>query len=261
MKSINTVTLLGNVSHDPEIKITPAGAVCTFGLATNRVWKVKNGERQSLAEFHNIVARDALADVCTQSVHNGKPLYVKGHCIPAPGTTTGATRTTRRRSSPWTSSCSAPRPPATTRTSMTPRPNTLGIALDSLGKGFAPIPVVAGTKIPVVKWKEWQAVLPPEELVREWFSARRNIAVVTSGMVVFDVDDPDKAGLVIAACGETPHMLRTPRGGVHLGYRKRKDSVVSNRVRIKGLPIDIRTDGGLELIADSTTDAGTYTWL
>lgn len=144
---------------------------------------------------------------------------------------------------------------------MNRQPDTLGIALDALEKGFAPIPVVAGTKIPAVKWKQWQAMLPPEDLVREWFSVRSNIAVVTSGMVVFDVDDPEKAELVIAECGTTPHMLRTPRGGVHLGYRKRKGSVVSNQVKLKGLPIDIRTDGGLELIADSFTDMGAYTWL
>src|SRR5438874_10609720 len=100
--------------------------------------------------------------------------------------------------------------------------DTLGTALDALAKGIAPVPVVEGTKIPAVRWKEWQTKLPPEELVREWFSVRRNIAIVTTGMVVFDVDDPEKAELVIAACGETPHALRTPRGGIPLGYRKRK---------------------------------------
>lgn len=79
MKSINTVTLLGNVTRDPEIKTTPAGSVCTFGLATNRVWKDKRGEKQNLAEFHNIVAWYELADTCAQYVRKGKPLYVKGY--------------------------------------------------------------------------------------------------------------------------------------------------------------------------------------
>ena len=52
------------------------------------------------------------------------------------------------------------------------------------------MPIVERTKIQAVKWKEWQDKLPPEELVREWFSVRRNIAIVTAGMVVFDCDDP-----------------------------------------------------------------------
>src|SRR3954469_4880679 len=99
-------------------------------------------------------------------------------------------------------------------------PDTLGIALDALGKGIVPIPVVEGTKVPAVKWKEWQTALPPEGLVREWFSVRRNIAILTTGMVVFDCDDPEKAGLVLRKCGETSHKLKTPRGGIHLGYRR-----------------------------------------
>jgi len=79
MKSVNTVTLLGNVSRDPEIRVTPAGSVASFGLITNRVWKDKAGNRQSLAEFHSIVAWDSLAEICSQYVRKGKPLYVKGY--------------------------------------------------------------------------------------------------------------------------------------------------------------------------------------
>jgi single-strand DNA-binding protein len=79
MKSVNTVTLLGNVTRDPEIKVTPTGSVCNFGLATNRVWKDKKGDKQSLAEFHNITAWNGLSEICGQYVRKGKPLYVKGY--------------------------------------------------------------------------------------------------------------------------------------------------------------------------------------
>ncbi|MSR86621.1 single-stranded DNA-binding protein [Candidatus Peribacteria bacterium] len=80
MKSVNTVTLLGNVSRDPELKSTPTGqTVCTFGLATNRVWKDANGEKQTLPEFHNVIAWAGLADLCGKYVKKGKPLYVKGY--------------------------------------------------------------------------------------------------------------------------------------------------------------------------------------
>lgn len=141
---------------------------------------------------------------------------------------------------------------------MKTQPDTLGIALDALGMGYVPIPVVEGTKVPAVKWKEWQTTLPPEELVREWFAVRRNIALVTTGMVVFDCDDPAKAELVLAECGDTPDKVKTPRGGLHLAYRKRKGVQLLNQVKIKGLDIDIRTDGGLRLIPNSRTDHGTY---
>src|SRR5438128_570780 len=80
-------------------------------------------------------------------------------------------------------------------TPMSTPENNLAIAFDALEKGIAPIPIIEGTKIPAAKWKEWQTKLPPEDLVREWFSLRRNIAIVTSGLVVFDCDDPANAEL------------------------------------------------------------------
>jgi len=80
MKSVNSVTLLGNVTRDPELKSTANGqAVCTFGLATNRVWKDAQGERQSLAEYHNLVAWGGLAEFCGTSIKKGKPLYIEGY--------------------------------------------------------------------------------------------------------------------------------------------------------------------------------------
>lgn len=80
MKSVNKVILIGNVTRDPEVKSTQTGqSVCTFGLATNRVWKDQNGQRQSLPEFHNLVAWGGLAEFCGQSVKKGKPLYIEGY--------------------------------------------------------------------------------------------------------------------------------------------------------------------------------------
>lgn len=80
MKTVNRVTLIGNVTRDPELKATTGGqSVCTFGLATNRVWKDAAGERQTLAEFHNLVAWGKLAEFCAQTVKKGKPLYVEGY--------------------------------------------------------------------------------------------------------------------------------------------------------------------------------------
>jgi single-strand DNA-binding protein len=80
MKTVNKVTLLGNVTRDPETRATQAGkSVCTFGLATNRVWKDQAGARQSLPEYHNIVCWNGLAEFCESHVRKGKPLYVEGY--------------------------------------------------------------------------------------------------------------------------------------------------------------------------------------
>jgi len=80
MKSVNKVMLLGNVTRDPELKATANGqSVCTFGLATNRVWKDQSGAKQSLAEYHNLVAWGGLADFCAQNVKKGKPLFIEGY--------------------------------------------------------------------------------------------------------------------------------------------------------------------------------------
>lgn len=80
MKSVNKVILIGNLTRDPELKTTAAGqSVCTLGLATNRVWKDDQGQKQSLAEFHNLVAWGRLADLCGKHLKKGKPLYIEGY--------------------------------------------------------------------------------------------------------------------------------------------------------------------------------------
>jgi len=73
--------IIGNVTRDPELRATPSGqSVCTFGVATNRVWKDKtSGERKEDVEFHNIVAWGRLADTCNQYLHKGSKVYIEGY--------------------------------------------------------------------------------------------------------------------------------------------------------------------------------------
>jgi hypothetical protein len=142
----------------------------------------------------------------------------------------------------------------------TPSDN-LAIALDARAKGIVAIPCHPGTKVPKVRWKIWQTLMPPLQLQEEWFSEPCNIAIITTGMALFDAEDEERAVLVAAHCGDTPHRLRSPGGGQHLGYRLRKGCTLSNRVKIKGLPIDIKTNGGLEMIPNSETEKGRYEWL
>ncbi len=78
-RSLNKVTLIGNLTRDPELRYTPTGtAVCSFGLATNRSWKTDAGEKHDEAEFHNIVAWNKLAELCSQFLVKGRKVFVEG---------------------------------------------------------------------------------------------------------------------------------------------------------------------------------------
>lgn len=77
-RSLNKVTLIGNLTRDPELRYTPQGtAVCSFGVATNRQW-VTDGERKEDVEFHRIVAWNKLAEICAQLLKKGRKVYVEG---------------------------------------------------------------------------------------------------------------------------------------------------------------------------------------
>lgn len=79
-RSLNKVTLMGNLTRDPELRYTPKGtAVCTFGLATNRSWTpADGGERQEEVEFHRVVSWSKLAEICSQLLFKGRRVYLEG---------------------------------------------------------------------------------------------------------------------------------------------------------------------------------------
>lgn len=76
---INKVTLYGNLTRDPEMKALPSGQqVANFSIATNRVYKDKDGQKKEQTEFHNVVAFGRTAEVIGQYMKKGRPLYVEG---------------------------------------------------------------------------------------------------------------------------------------------------------------------------------------
>jgi single-strand DNA-binding protein len=81
-RSLNKVTLLGNVGSDPEIRSVPSGSrVANFSLATSRRWNDRNGQQQEKTEWHRLVAWDKpydLAGVVEKWVKKGDKLYVEG---------------------------------------------------------------------------------------------------------------------------------------------------------------------------------------
>lgn len=76
---LNKVLLYGNLTRDPEVKALPSGQqVASFGLATNRTFTNKEGQKQEQTEFHNIVAFGRTAEVMGQYLKKGRPVYVEG---------------------------------------------------------------------------------------------------------------------------------------------------------------------------------------
>jgi single-strand DNA-binding protein len=79
MGSVNEITLVGNLTRDPELRHTSnKKAVCIIGLATNRSWTDENGEKHEEPEYHRIVAFDKLAEVCHQYLKKGRKIYAEG---------------------------------------------------------------------------------------------------------------------------------------------------------------------------------------
>jgi single-strand DNA-binding protein len=78
-KSLNKVMLIGNLTRDPEMRYTPQGsAVCSFGIATNSSSTSDSGEKKEYVEFHNIVAWNKLAEICSKYLKKGGKVYVEG---------------------------------------------------------------------------------------------------------------------------------------------------------------------------------------
>ena len=79
MASLNRVVLVGNLTRDPELRSTPSGtSVANFGLAVNRRWTNKQGERVDGVDYFNIVAWGRLAELCNDFIRKGSPVALEG---------------------------------------------------------------------------------------------------------------------------------------------------------------------------------------
>ncbi|MEK7586064.1 MAG: single-stranded DNA-binding protein [Patescibacteria group bacterium] len=76
---LNKALLIGNLTRDPELKAIPSGIkVCSFSIATNRVWKDKNGAKQEAADYHNVVVFGRQAETVAQYMKKGSQVMVEG---------------------------------------------------------------------------------------------------------------------------------------------------------------------------------------
>ncbi|WP_205748239.1 single-stranded DNA-binding protein [Dyadobacter bucti] len=81
MSSVNSVTLLGRVGKDPEIRTSQSGSrFASFSVATSESWKEKSsGERKERVEWHNVsVTNDALVGIVERFVKKGSKIYLVG---------------------------------------------------------------------------------------------------------------------------------------------------------------------------------------
>lgn len=76
---LNKAIIIGNLTRDPELRALPSGTkVTTFGVATNRVFKDKNGQKQEDTQFHNVVVFGQQAEVVNQYLKKGQSVLVEG---------------------------------------------------------------------------------------------------------------------------------------------------------------------------------------
>lgn len=78
MANFNRVILLGNLTRDPELRVTPKGtSVCQFGMAVNRVYR-SGDETQEETTFVDLEAWGKQAEIISKYVNKGNPLFVEG---------------------------------------------------------------------------------------------------------------------------------------------------------------------------------------
>lgn len=83
MKSLNQLSIIGNVGADPEVRSTTSGGrVASFSVATSRQWANAAGAKQEKTEWHRVVAwnfgKQTLADVVEKYVRKGDRVFVQG---------------------------------------------------------------------------------------------------------------------------------------------------------------------------------------
>jgi single-strand DNA-binding protein len=82
-RSLNRVTLIGNLGADPEVRSTNNGSrVANLSLATGRQWTAQSGEKQEKTEWHRVICWNnkgaQLADLAEKYMKKGDKVYVEG---------------------------------------------------------------------------------------------------------------------------------------------------------------------------------------
>ena len=80
MAQDNTVTIVGNLTREPELRFTPSGqATASFGVAVNRTWTDRaSQERREQTSFFDVVCWGTLAENAATSLSRGTRVVVTG---------------------------------------------------------------------------------------------------------------------------------------------------------------------------------------
>ncbi len=79
MPSLNKVFLMGNLTRDPELRVTPKGtSICQFSLAINRKFKMESGESREEVIYVDVEAWGKQGETIAKYVVKGRPLFVEG---------------------------------------------------------------------------------------------------------------------------------------------------------------------------------------
>jgi single-strand DNA-binding protein len=78
MQGLNKATLIGNLGNDPRRVKKDDFSITKFSLATNEIWKDKDGNKHERTEWHNIVAFGKLSQICCEHLKKGKQVYIEG---------------------------------------------------------------------------------------------------------------------------------------------------------------------------------------
>lgn len=77
--NLNKALLIGRLTRDPESRALTTGKSLTFfGMATDRFFTDKSGQKQQQTEFHNIVLFGRLADIASQYLKKGSLVLIEG---------------------------------------------------------------------------------------------------------------------------------------------------------------------------------------
>jgi single-strand DNA-binding protein len=79
MADFNRVILIGNLTRDPQLRYTPSQMpVCDFGVATNRRWTGKDGQKREEVTFVDCTAWGRQAEVIQKYLSKGRPIFIEG---------------------------------------------------------------------------------------------------------------------------------------------------------------------------------------
>ncbi|MGH9064322.1 MAG: single-stranded DNA-binding protein [Acidimicrobiales bacterium] len=80
MSNGNSITVVGNITRDPELRFTPTGqATTTFGVAVNRRWQNRQTQEwEESTSFFDVVCWREMAENASESLHKGARVVVTG---------------------------------------------------------------------------------------------------------------------------------------------------------------------------------------